>query len=216
MLNPDDLRIGNFYLNPAGNPVFCTGVPMQDREFLVDPWLDPEDGALKGHAPEDCDGIPITPEILLGADFTERPDRTYTIIAGQFILGWSIETGVFLQRKDQQLPMEHIDTVHALQNLFIDLAGDDLPLQLEEPISYTEVTPAGRLYQYIIPTLTELIVEFEEKHNKEPEAIYLHETDYHLLRKQQRTHHELYLPCNLNGIPVHLDEGGTEGIYILE
>jgi hypothetical protein len=116
MIQANELRIGNWVFNPKNNFHFKI-----DGFHILDLW-----------AGEDCkfiQPIPLTPEILEKAGFEKNGKR----FSKDWFYLWSDNYNIVFALAEMEESIGkylNIEYVHQLQNLYFDLTGQELNIQL--------------------------------------------------------------------------------------
>ena len=140
-LKAKDLKLGNYVSDFLGEIAVVTQLGhVNNPDYIGFDYLNGGGGGQN-----ECYGIPITPEILKKSDFLqETPDNRYGEVYRKekfrFIVrkvnfgifpkedyGWAFELS---DMNDWVTIKSKIQYLHELQNLVIDLSGEELPIEL--------------------------------------------------------------------------------------
>lgn len=125
MVDQNELRIGNWVLD-KGKPVQVDGLQFSGRIVVFDEEYDYQ---KRGIEP---DPIPLTPEILEKAGFSNKPNSSHQMFwhIDDLTFRWREQTGLhFIYREDGARQVT-ITTLHHLQNIVFDLTGEELKIEL--------------------------------------------------------------------------------------
>lgn len=144
MINPKDLRIGNFICDDEGVLAKIIGFAPFDHsircdeeegcKLLVDCYH--ANGARRSGCETDspeCNPIPLTLEWLERMGFKKVPNGVGLLVLEGYVEISSLFTGfpLTLGIDGSRMPLHQVKYVHQLQNLYFALTGEDLEIKME-------------------------------------------------------------------------------------
>lgn len=129
MIAENDLRVGNFILK--GREIFkVTSVGAGNMALSVDCF-----GCVLGHKLEDCDGVHLTPEIIVKAEFVGEQfgfeNCKYTNGFVNVFFNHQYKSTFFKYYEQGEKKVYRVlEYVHQLQNLYHALTGKELEINL--------------------------------------------------------------------------------------
>lgn len=127
MINANELRLclGNWV--EANSPPMIVG---SINEFDIDLYMPDSEADCFSFDISRINGIPLTPEILEKAGFViPAGNHSYTVVEDG-VIKYKFEMGFYHTFIIGNTVFSHIKYVHQLQNLYFDLTGEELEINL--------------------------------------------------------------------------------------
>ncbi len=129
MVSPDELRKGNYFsgnFRDRWSVIKIRAMPLYSYD------VEAADG--KEYSLANLEGIPLSPEILQKCGFKFDADELFDgereVVVEKYILGyfeWYQKSKELFYR---EVNLPHIKYLHQLQNIYFDLIGEELNVQL--------------------------------------------------------------------------------------
>lgn len=135
MVDVRELKIGNYvYLQNSKTPYKITEIGYSEIEYPRYEASGISSGAVFRTYVENLNPIPLTEGLLLKCGFTESHSDSkgyiYSINGVDFLRHFFDTPSFFIETKEEDLFNNPIDNLHQLQNLYFDLIGQELDVNL--------------------------------------------------------------------------------------